>query len=483
MGGLSKKIFQIQTISDQSKQERLLLDSGNLLFKRQSVAAGPNQERLTAAAIMQIYQKIGYDAVGIGPLDMAAGMDFLQTGVAEDFPWISANISDDRDKPLFRQWISKEIQGVQVVITSLSAPPTTLPPSIKVAPWESILPELLPRMTKDRNNPFIILLSTLSTEENRLIAEQYPAINLLLGAGQHLRNASPQLINNTLVTQTDKQGQYQGLLEISFGKQRTWGQNREKQLADLQNRLGSLNWQLQRLEKKSAGNTSKEKYSGTIARLHKDRDTINAQIASLQDTITKEQSPDMFTDQYQYRFIGLESNMPDDSSTDNILKDLNRQIRQLHKKPSKAKKTTDTMTLFSPWRDLVGFRVCESCHVLQTEFWQTTQHARAYTTLAVKEKNLDLECLPCHVTTDLFTTSLQNLPKEHLLTLPRELQSVGCESCHGSGKTHSVDPERFKMVRLPGKNICLNCHTPEHDDNFDYETKLVPISCPAELNK
>lgn len=459
-------------------QERLLLDSGNLLFKRQGVAAGPSQERLTAEAIMQIYRDIGYDAVGIGPLDMAGGLDFLQTGVAEGFPWISANILGENKQPLFPQWIKKEIQGVQVIITALSAPPPQLFPGVTVAPWESILPQLLPQLTTENTNPFIILLSSLSTEENRLIAEQYPAITLLLGAGQHQRNASPQLINNTLVTQTEKQGQYQGILEITLGKQRTWGQDREKQVADLQNRLGSLNWQLQRLEKKSANGTSDEKYASTIARLHKDQEKIKSKLTSLQDTIAQEQSPGALSDQYQCRFIALKKNMPNDVNTDKILQNLNRQVRQLHKLPHKLQ-TADSKEPFSPGHDLVGFRVCDSCHPTQTEFWQSTQHANAYTTLVEKEKNLDLECLPCHVTRDLFNTSDQHLAKESLLSFPSELQAVGCEICHGEGKKHSINPEQFKMVRLPGKDICLTCHTPEHDDNFDYETKIVPVSCPA----
>jgi Cytochrome c554 and c-prime len=478
LGGLSKKIFQIQTISVLNNQERLLLDSGNLLFKHLDVAAGPNQQRLTAKAIMQIYQNIGYDAVGIGPFDMAGGLDFLQTDGAEDFPWISANILDENKQPLFSQWISKEIQGVHVIITALSAPPQQVFPTITIAPWESILPELLSQLTKENTDPFIILLSSLSREENRLIAEQYPAINILLGANQHQKNASPQLINNTIVTQTKKQGQYQGLLKINFGKQRTWGQDREKQVADLQNRLGSLNWQLKRLKKKSAKSTSEEKYSSTIARLQQDQEKIKAKLTSLQKTITQEQSSGTLSDQYQSRFIALKKNLPNDVNTDKILLDLNQKVRQLHKRPLKLH-TGDIKESFLPDHDLIGFRVCESCHPTQTKFWQTTQHANAYMTLVKKEKNLDLECLPCHVTRNLFTNE-QNIPKERLLSFPRKLQAVGCESCHGSGKKHSINPEQFKMVRQPEKDICLTCHTPEHDDDFDYETKLVLISCPPE---
>ncbi len=457
----------------------LLLDAGNLLFKRPSVAAGPSQEHLTAEAIIRIYQDIGYDAVGIGPLDMAGGIDLLQSSAADNFPWISANIIDAAGNPLFHQWISKEVQGVEVVITALTAPPKKLDQAIKIGHWESLLPELLQQISKKKNDPFIILLSSLTGEENRLIAEQYPAINLLLGADRHQQNASPQVVNHTLVTQTGKQGKYQGLLEINFGTERRWGQNREKQLADLQNRLGSLNWQLRRLEKKSASGKISANQNSTMERLRKNKDEMNAKIISLQETIGKEQSQTMLSDRYQYRFIGLKKNMANDIPTEELLKTLKQQIRQLHKKPSKHNETTDAQTLFPQGMDLVGFRVCESCHAPQTEFWQSTQHAEAYTTLARKEKNLDLECLLCHVTQNLFSSSFQNMPTKGLLSLPRELQSVGCETCHGAGKKHSVNPEGFKMVRLPGKNICLTCHTSEHDDNFNYEIQLTPVSCPA----
>ncbi len=457
----------------------LLLDAGNLLFKRPSVAAGPSQEHLTAEAIMRVYQNIAYDAVGIGPLDMAGGFELLQRSAADNFPWISANIIDADGNPLFRQWISKEVQGVEVVITALTAPPKNLDQAVTIGHWESLLPDLLQQMSKEKNSPFIILLSSLTGEENRLIAEQYPAINLLLGADQHQQNLSPQVVNQTLVTQTGKQGKYQGLLEINFGTKRRWGQNREKELADLQNRLGSLNWQLRRLEKKSASGKISANQNSTMDRLRKNKDEMSAKIISLQETIDKGQSQTMLSDRYQYRFIGLKKNMPNDIPTEELLKQLNQQIRQLHKNPMKQNRTTDAQTLFPQRMDLVGYRVCESCHLPQTEFWRSTKHAEAYTTLVRKEKNLDLECLLCHVTQDLFSTSFQIIPTKGLLSLPRELQSVGCETCHGAGKKHSVNPERFKMVRLPGQDICLTCHTPEHDDNYNYETKLPLISCPA----
>ncbi len=103
MGGLSKKVFQIKSLSTGSPDNILLLDSGNLLFKRGRIGHGPNQDRLTAKAIIQAYKDIGYDAVGVGPLDLAGGIDLLLKSQAQGFPWVSANITDSRGNPFFRQ--------------------------------------------------------------------------------------------------------------------------------------------------------------------------------------------------------------------------------------------------------------------------------------------------------------------------------------------------------------------------------------------
>jgi hypothetical protein len=35
-------------------------------------------------------------------------------------------------------------------------------------------------------------------------------------------------------------------------------------------------------------------------------------------------------------------------------------------------------------------------------------------------------------------------------------------------------------VRLPPEKICTQCHTPERDNNFNYQKKLAMIACPAD---
>ncbi|MCF8055080.1 MAG: hypothetical protein K9K37_00380 [Desulfocapsa sp.] len=480
MGGLSRKTFQINTLSDHGKKEKLLLDSGNLLFKRHNIEAGVNQERLTADSIIEIYQELGYTAVGVGPLDLAAGVDFLRHNRDKNVPWISANLLDGEEKPLFKRWISKKIQGVDVVITAITANSPQTEPGLIIKPWNTILPELLKDINNTTNNPFIILLSTLTDAENQQIAEQFSNIHLIIGADRRKGNISPLQVNGTLLTQTGTQGKYQGLLDLKFGSKRQWAEDNSKQLADLQNRLGALNWQLKRLEKKAGIPANAGKYESSITRLRNEKEELNKEIVSRQNKGKQINNEDANKDQYIIQFVDLKKSMPFDLKTENKLTQLKNEIRELHKKKKAAlaKQAAENPTGYG--QDMLGNQGCAICHAKQTDFWKSTNHADAYTTLVEKEKNLDLQCLPCHMTQDIQTIPLGQQPLEHLLNFPQELQAVGCETCHGAGKKHSMEPERFKMTKLPGKKICLTCHTDDHDDNFVYNTKLPKVSCPAE---
>jgi hypothetical protein len=466
-------VYQILNLPQAETEKRLLLDAGNLLFKRATIGKGPSQESLTAETILDIYKGLKYDAVGIGPLDLSGSMNLLFKSRDNGFPWVSANLFDINDKPLFKQWINRKIGDTAIYITALTARPSNNRSDIRILNTEVILQGLLEKIKKEGPEPFIILLSTLTNEENRHISEQYPEINLIIGADGHKSNISPKLINNCLLTQTGKQGKYQGLLEIILGNARKWGTGSAKQLADLQNKLGSLNWQLRRLEKKSKLPGNEERYIKTIVRLNTEKEEIDKQIASAKILLEQEETNGAVNDQYIYRFIGLKKNMPNDQPTVEKLKELNQKIRSLHKK-SKQPKTISKLT-----KNMIGPPVCETCHEEQFKFWKGTSHSSAFATLVQKKKQLNLDCLPCHVTIDASNANFKIVTNKGYLSYPANLQSVGCESCHGPGKKHSADPENAILIRTPGKKTCLICHTSEHDDNFDYSLKINIMSCPS----
>ena len=476
MGGLSKKIFQINKLSDNSSENRILLDSGNLLFKRSKIGNGITQEKLTADAIVDIYKTIDYDAVGVGPLDLSAGKNFILQSNDAGFPWISSNIRDHSGKPVFKEWISRQLGDTNVIITALTGATEKPIEGVSILPWRDSFPDVLARIIKNNNNPFIILLSSLTNEENKKIAKLLPNINLIIGTDSGKMNISPYLVNNCLITQTEKQGKHVGLLEIIFGEKRVWGEDSAKILADLQNKLGSINWQLKRIEKKAAKVDNKDKYRSTIIRLQGEKDELYSRIESVKKDVVQENLTGMINDQFIYSFTALKKNKPNDQPTVEKLKVLNLQIKSLHKK--KVSEKNQSASMISLTKGLIGSAECKKCHEVQSGFWENTSHSLAYSTLVKKNKAYDLDCLPCHLTINASLGSYDVNGSKQYLSYPTHLQSVGCESCHGPGKSHSENPEQIKLTRRPTEKTCLTCHTQEHDDNFDYPVKLKRISCP-----
>ncbi len=432
-----------------------------------------------ASTIVEIYKEIGYDAVAVGPLDLAGGLPFLQQTKQDNFPWISANIFDENEQLLFKQVVTKTIQGHDIVITALSGQSRKPLPGVHIKSWEEVLPNLLHSIRQKNKNSLIVLLSSLSDKENRLIAQEFNDIHILISAHQKKGNVAPQLISNTLITQTAKQGKHQGLLEITFGSTRKWGQNSQKKLADSQNNLGSLNWQLRRLLKKSDTSGHPEKFEKTINRLKDEKQALEATISNMEKQAAEETKSGAKQDHFSYRFIGLKKNLPNDQPTEKKLQKLNQDIQKLHTKLKQLKKTSDNESETPASFSLIGHNACGECHETQMDFWESTRHAKAYKTLVTMEKHLDINCLPCHITMDIQHGKLEALSPETILSYPERLQSVGCETCHGNGREHKTDPEQFKLVLTPTVDICLTCHMDEHDDNFLYKEKLEKISCPA----
>jgi hypothetical protein len=128
-----------------------------------------------------------------------------------------------------------------------------------------------------------------------------------------------------------------------------------------------------------------------------------------------------------------------------------------------------------PGKPYAGAVACGKCHhedytVWNTHVWQSEggpiSHARALLTLKDKGHGKDPECLPCHVTGAKFETGY------HSVFQNPQLAFVGCESCHGPGEDHAIDPSRNQMAKpspLKWQAICESCHTPLNSPNFDYK--------------
>ncbi len=109
----------------------------------------------------------------------------------------------------------------------------------------------------------------------------------------------------------------------------------------------------------------------------------------------------------------------------------------------------------------VGSDACQSCHVAEHEQWKATAHGRAFHTLRAAKRDYVPECVSCHV-------AGYGLDTGYRIAKPVEaLQGVGCETCHGPGKQHVLDPAPENIRGEVGADVCMSCHDPQHSPGFD----------------
>ena len=178
------------------------MDSGNALFKSTALPKNDDQQLIKAEGLIDIYEQMAFDAVNIGPKDLAGGISFLKDSVRS--PWISANFYDSSGLPVFRQYIIKEIESLKVAVVGVTTRPRKLAKGYIYKDWQEILPGIIAEL--ENTAQFIVLLSTYPPEINTAIAERYSQIRVIVSADRSHGNLQPRLINNALLTQTADQG-------------------------------------------------------------------------------------------------------------------------------------------------------------------------------------------------------------------------------------------------------------------------------------
>lgn len=113
----------------------------------------------------------------------------------------------------------------------------------------------------------------------------------------------------------------------------------------------------------------------------------------------------------------------------------------------------------------VGTDACLGCHADQHAQWTATPHARAWNSLVAEHRERDRACFQCH-----STGAFDPAGPTHPMLVTGSLQGVGCESCHGAGKTHVATQAAADIVRDPPQATCVQCHDGEQDEGrFDWD--------------
>jgi 2',3'-cyclic-nucleotide 2'-phosphodiesterase (5'-nucleotidase family) len=176
-----------------------------------------------ANLIINSFNLMGYDAMGIGDDDLSLGKEFLlEISKNASFPFLSSNVFDEESgKPLFSPYILKKINGMRIGIFSLLSPdvfPGQGDPRRKGLIFKSPV-ETAQNMVKELQpkTDLIILLSHLGYPKDNELAQAVSGIHLIIGSHTGMNLLHPGLINNkTIILQTGPKGMNAGKLDLTF---------------------------------------------------------------------------------------------------------------------------------------------------------------------------------------------------------------------------------------------------------------------------
>ncbi len=203
----------------------LILDAGDLLFKRYSGPVPENEIKMVtekAKLIIDSLNLMGYDVLAIGDDDLSLGKEFLlEMSGRANFPFLSSNIIDEATgKPVFQTSLIKRSNGLRIGIFSLLAPDTfpnpydlrrkglTLRSPTETA--QAMVKELQPK------TDLIILLSHLGYPKDVELAQAVSGINFIVGGHIGVNLSYPPVLKNTLIVQTAPKGMYGARLDLVF---------------------------------------------------------------------------------------------------------------------------------------------------------------------------------------------------------------------------------------------------------------------------
>jgi len=178
--------------------------------------------------MVDIYKTIGVDAVNVGELDLALGVDYLKSlAKQKDFPFISANLMDADNKPIFPRYVIKKVGDRNVGIFGLIGDTSGMPDKVKdltdgaatvsdaLKAAESVIEEISGKVD------YIVALTHQTANRDWVVARRVKGVDLVVGGHDKQRLEDPQVAESTLIVRAGEKGQYQGMLEVDLAANKT----------------------------------------------------------------------------------------------------------------------------------------------------------------------------------------------------------------------------------------------------------------------
>lgn len=373
---------------------------------------------------------------------------------------------------MFPGHVVKDFGNLAVGIIGLTGQEKSTPAGVIVGDWQTALAKEV-KILEVRCD-ILLVLSSLPETEHQKITDTFPQIDVLISGSPRSGNSEPKISGNCLITQSGNRGKYIGKLNIEWISAGTWRADATQSLAQLKQRLISINRQINQLQQREEKQPGKNRQK--LDRMKAYQKTVEGEV----DQATREQAD---TTSSSSRFTS--SFLPVRPSThpapmQRIVQEIKQSINSLNRSRRDSVRVGDATKQQTLELDMIDdYNQCRTCHPEQVAFWQKTGHAGAFTTLDSRGQAYNLDCLPCHVADGTIDQNSPERDKLLLLALPEYRKNIGCGTCHGPAAQHLRAPETRLPIRTPARELCSRCHTADRDGDFNFATKLTHISCPA----
>ncbi len=184
-------------------------------------------EKRKAEVILRSMGAMGYDALGIGEVDLNYGVDFLLDTAREvKLPLVCANLVNYRTgKTLVQPYVMLKKGKVKVAVVGLIDDVLELvsarhgSDSLVVKDPFSVAHELIPTLKKKAD--VVVLLSHMGYAKSSKLAMEMPELDVLVTGHSPSINMEARKEGNALGMMTGSRGQYVGYLVLRMGGKKT----------------------------------------------------------------------------------------------------------------------------------------------------------------------------------------------------------------------------------------------------------------------
>ena len=175
-----------------------------------------------ARLIVESFNLMGYDAMGIGDDDLTLGKEFLlEISKKANFPFLCSNLVDEGSgKNLFQTFLIKQINGFRIGLFSLLSPDFFTNPSDPRKKGLNFLPPVETAQTMVRElkpkTDLIILLSHLGYAKDMELAQKVEGIQVISGGHTGINLSYPPVIKTTMILQIASRGMFGGKMDLLF---------------------------------------------------------------------------------------------------------------------------------------------------------------------------------------------------------------------------------------------------------------------------